>query len=92
MKRALKIVGMAVVLTALPVAFTGGSSGDSLGVKISSVCADDGPCAFAIGCGSAVCAPMTARVRLPSGPYAATAPRRSSTTAAGTPTGTSNEK
>jgi hypothetical protein len=49
MKKALKVVGMAVALTALPVAFTGGASGDSLGVRISGVCADEGHCEFEIG-------------------------------------------
>jgi hypothetical protein len=50
MKKVLKVFGMAVVLTALPVAFTGGASDDSL-VKMNNVCAakDGGKCLFRPG-------------------------------------------
>ena len=49
MKKLLKVVGLVAVLTALPVAFTGGASDGSFGVGLNQLCADDGPCAFAIG-------------------------------------------
>ena len=49
MKKLLKLFGMVAVLTALPVAFTGGSSNGALGVGVNSLCAEDGGCLFAMG-------------------------------------------
>ena len=55
MKKLLKLFGMVAVLTALPVAFTGGANDGTLGVGVNKLCAqddddgDDGPCAFQIG-------------------------------------------
>ena len=49
MKKLLKLFGLVAVLTAMPVAFTGGSSDGNLGVGLNKLCADDGPCAFQIG-------------------------------------------
>ena len=52
MKKLLKLFGMVAVLTALPVAFTGGSSNEVLGVGVNNLCARDGGCLMAYG---AVC-------------------------------------
>ena len=49
MKKLLKTLALVAVFTAMPVAFTGGSSDGNLGVGLSKLCADDGPCAFQIG-------------------------------------------
>ena len=49
MKKLLKTLGLVAVFTAMPVAFTGGSSDGTLGVELNKLCARDGPCAFAIG-------------------------------------------
>ncbi len=49
MKKLLKTLALVAVFTAMPVAFTGGSSDGNLGVGLNKLCADDGPCAFAIG-------------------------------------------
>ena len=49
MKKLLKTLGLVAVFTAIPVAFTGGSSDGNLGVGLNRLCAKDGPCAFAIG-------------------------------------------
>ena len=49
MKKMMKLLGLVAVLTALPVAFTGGANDGTLGVGVSKLCADDGPCAFQIG-------------------------------------------
>ena len=49
MKKLIKLFGLVAVLTALPVAFTGGANDGTLGVGVSKLCADDGPCAFQIG-------------------------------------------
>ena len=49
MKKLMKLFGLVAVLTALPVAFTGGATKGSLGVGLNQLCADDGPCRFALG-------------------------------------------
>ena len=49
MKKLLKLFGMVAVLTALPVAFTGGASNGALGVGVNSLCAEGGGCLFAMG-------------------------------------------
>ncbi len=52
MKKLMKLFGLVAVLTALPVAFTGGSSDGAPGVAVNSLCAEEEGCLFAIG---AVC-------------------------------------
>lgn len=49
MKKLLKTLALVAVFTAMPVAFTGGSSDGTVGVGLNKLCADDGPCAFQIG-------------------------------------------
>ncbi len=49
MTKLLKTLGLVAVFTAMPVAFTGGASEGSFGVGLNKLCADEGPCAFAIG-------------------------------------------
>ncbi len=49
MKKLLKLFGLVAVLTALPVAFTGGANDGTLGVGVNKLCARGGPCAFQIG-------------------------------------------
>ncbi len=49
MKKLMKLFVMVAVLTVLPVAFTGGATKGSLGVGLNQLCADDGPCRFALG-------------------------------------------
>ncbi len=50
MKKLMKLFGLVAVLTALPVAFTGGSSDGAPGVAV--LCAEEEGCLFALG---AVC-------------------------------------
>ena len=51
MKKLMKLFGLVAVLTAMPVAFTGGASEGAPGVAVNSLCALEG-CLFAMG---AVC-------------------------------------
>ena len=52
MKKLMKLFGLVAVFMAMPVAFTGGASDGAPGVVVSSLCAEEEGCLFAMG---AVC-------------------------------------